>query len=64
MGCSINTVLSSFGRKLLRKDLKEARASGDYMLEQNQCKGPKAGMRQETARRQVEYPAGPSKESL
>ena len=64
MGCSINTVVSSFGRRHLRKDLKEARANEDCILEQNQCKGPKAGMCQETARRQVEYPAGPSKESL
>lgn len=35
-----------------------------YMLEQSQCKSPIAGMCQETARRQVWGPSGPSQESL
>ena len=53
-----------FWKETLEKGLEGSKANEDCILEQNQCKGPKAGMCQETAWRQVEYPAGPSKESL
>lgn len=64
MGCSFK-----YGGHLFQKVICEESLVGDqgprrYMLEQSQCKNPTAGMCQETARRQVWGPSGPSQESL